>query len=177
MESSVSSLASIDYAEVIIAAASSEFGMLALMILTISFVACIMFRKSGEKYRLTAFVMIFVSFIIFGKTIIDQKHQQETSLALANNETPTKEPDKQIDKLAHKQPNITRKTTSAIKEALNNAEEFESLEISVDKQETNNNLGNRCCDTSGVARCTIEAYYPLGQSCMCFYQGYGYVCR
>lgn len=34
---------------------------------------------------------------------------------------------------------------------------------------------NRCCDNSGVVRCVINPT-PVGNSCFCYGQGYGYAC-
>ncbi len=37
-------------------------------------------------------------------------------------------------------------------------------------------LGYYCCDQFGNRRCTLVQPLPLGSSCFCFGQGYGYVC-
>ena len=37
--------------------------------------------------------------------------------------------------------------------------------------------GNYCCDPSGNRRCTLVESMPIGSSCVCFGQGYGFVCR
>ncbi len=37
-------------------------------------------------------------------------------------------------------------------------------------------MTNRCCDLSGVVRCTMPVMAPVGSGCFCFGQGNGIVC-
>jgi hypothetical protein len=34
----------------------------------------------------------------------------------------------------------------------------------------------KCCDASGSVRCILVDWMPVGNSCYCFQQGYGYAC-
>lgn len=34
----------------------------------------------------------------------------------------------------------------------------------------------KCCDASGAVRCILVNWTPVGDSCFCFGQGYGYAC-
>lgn len=37
-------------------------------------------------------------------------------------------------------------------------------------------VSNRCCDSAGNIRCVLGAFYPVGNGCFCYGQGYGWVC-
>ena len=38
-------------------------------------------------------------------------------------------------------------------------------------------LGSYCCDGYGYRRCVLDTPFPVGASCFCRGQGYGYTCR
>lgn len=37
-------------------------------------------------------------------------------------------------------------------------------------------LTRKCCDGYGVVRCILENWTPVGNSCVCYQQGWGYAC-
>lgn len=37
-------------------------------------------------------------------------------------------------------------------------------------------VSRNCCDGNGVIRCTLVNWTPVGNACLCFGQGWGYVC-
>lgn len=37
--------------------------------------------------------------------------------------------------------------------------------------------GAYCCDASGVRRCILQFPVPIGSSCFCYGQGYGFTCQ
>ncbi|MFL0995620.1 hypothetical protein ACJO1Z_22790 [Vibrio parahaemolyticus] len=66
-------LTSINYAEIIASAASSSFGMFALIVILMSLIAIAMFWKSHDRYRIIAFIFVFVGLLSFGKSVTDEK--------------------------------------------------------------------------------------------------------
>lgn len=73
MNDTTSSLAQIDWAEIILAASGSVLGILALLILAVSIVAIIFFRNSSEGAKVFAFALLFVGMSAFGYAVMEER--------------------------------------------------------------------------------------------------------
>lgn len=73
-------LAEIDWAEIITAAASSDLGILALVVIAMAMVAVLLFRKSSEGARVFAFLLLFLGLASLAAAIVTERSNQ-TKLA------------------------------------------------------------------------------------------------
>jgi hypothetical protein len=63
----------VDFAAVLSAAAQSTLGILALLVIVVSFLAFIYFRVAPHRIRITAFLCMFVGLVAFGAAVVHQQ--------------------------------------------------------------------------------------------------------
>ena len=74
---SVTANVDIDLSTLLIGAAQSVLGFIALIIITLSIVLCVLFWNAGDRTRMFAFILFFVAASTFGAVILKEKKNIE----------------------------------------------------------------------------------------------------